>query len=109
MELCIHVFSIKINHSEVVDIMFYQRFDAMYSFLHSSKRCLASCLFRLSHLLSQSKKLKAILSTIKWGQASDEVLLLGMQWSFNVPKSPLRTSAVESMIKQVKLGLKNEE
>ena len=52
-----------------------------------------------------SKELKSILSTIKWGNVSDEVLTLGMEWNFNVPKSPHRTGAVESMIKQVKLGL----
>ena len=50
-----------------------------------------------------SMELKSILSTFKWGQVSDEVLSLGMQWSFNVPKILHRTSEVKSMIKQVKL------
>ena len=52
-----------------------------------------------------SKDLKQILASINWSEVTDSVLKLGMEWRRNVPLSPHRSGAVESMVKLVKVGL----
>ena len=52
-----------------------------------------------------SKDLKKILSSINWGEVTDSVLALGMEWRFNIPLSPHRSGAIESIVKLVKVGL----
>ena len=52
-----------------------------------------------------SKDLKKILSSINWGEVTDSVLALGMEWRFNIPLSLHRSGAIESIVKLVKVGL----
>ena len=54
---------------------------------------------------SASDQLKAIIKNIKWSNVKDGVLGLNMDWEFNVPLSPHRTGAIESIVKIVKVGL----